>query len=172
MKTTLPKTQKASKTLSRWSYQMLLPFRSDWRDIQYHKDIHRPLLIRYSVAINVGLTHLVFPGDFRIFLKFFEENFSDEFEKVWLLFWKSLNIFLYGYTNVLSKYSNIWNNLWLKCQNMKYKYQWIKYISTHKQISTQMQIQNLATTQINNNNIYLRSKFNKHMHDADWFLDI
>ena len=104
--------------------------------------------------------------------KFFEENFSDEFEKVWLLFWKSLNIFLYGYTNVLSKYSNIWNNLWLKCQNMKYKYQWIKYISTHKQISTQMQIQNLATTQINNNNIYLRSKFNKHMHDADWFLDI
>ena len=61
MKTTLPKTQKASKTLSRWSYQMLLPFRTDWRDIQYHKDIHRPLLIRYSVAINVGLTHLVFP---------------------------------------------------------------------------------------------------------------
>ena len=80
---------------------------------------------------------------------------------------KIIEHILYGYTNVLSKYSNIWNNLWLKCQNMKYKYQWIsKYISTHKQINTNANSKSAAM----HINIYLRSKYNATYND--WFLDI
>ena len=79
---------------------------------------------------------------------------------------KIIEHILYGYTNVLSKYSNIWNNLWFKCQNMKYKYQWIsKYISTHKQINT-----NANSKSAMHINIYLRSKYNATYND--WFLDI
>ena len=78
---------------------------------------------------------------------------------------KSLNTF-YMATQMCLENIQICNDLWLKCQNMKYKYQWIsKYISTHKQINT-----NANSKSAMHINIYLRSKYNATYND--WFLDI